>query len=197
MVTREQYVKINNLCEYYNIHNYKITNEGVVNVVGDVIMVNEGLKKIPIIFGKVTGNFMIYENSLKNLENSPNWVGGIFDCSDNILTSLLGAPKHVGSSIDISNNELSNLNYLPIEIKSLNFNYNPIRSLYLDYDVKIGEMNAFFNSLQLPDRLENIDLKVFLKYQNQYDVCKFVKGKPLVNEENLLIFLEDIKEGLQ
>ena len=117
----------------HNIKKYTITDELIVDVAGDVDLFGQGLKEIPVRFGKVNGCFDISCNKLTSLRGSPHVVFE-FNCSNNKLTtllygpiiviryyvcyhnnlsSLLGAPKRVGGCFDCSYNNLTTLNHFP------------------------------------------------------------------------------------
>jgi len=96
-------------CTHLGIEKYTIDN-GVVNVNGNVrLRLGKSDYKLPIKFGKVSGDFKCYNNSLITLEGSPDIVEGDFFCSGNNLTSLKGSPKKVGGDFDCSKNKLSSL----------------------------------------------------------------------------------------
>jgi hypothetical protein len=78
----------------YKIKNYIINEDGTVDVEGDVDLSKNGLVRIPIKFGVITGNFNVSDNDLKTLDNSPILVTLEFDCSENYnLMSLKNGPK--------------------------------------------------------------------------------------------------------
>ncbi len=99
---------IKNLCLTYDIKNYTINSDGSIDVDGDVDisplriraqhLPNQELKKLPLKFGEVTGNFDCSYNQLTTLEGAPRSVWGDFNCSDNKLTTLEGAPESVGGN---------------------------------------------------------------------------------------------------
>ena len=68
--------------------------------IGDVDLydyLNENkLDKLPLKFGKVTGDFNCAFNKLTTLEGVPDYVGMNFYCNNNKLTSLEGSPEYVG-----------------------------------------------------------------------------------------------------
>ena len=80
---------IESICRKYNIYNYTI-KDGVVNVDGSVSFYDKGLYKMPLIFGKVTGNFSCAFNNLSSLSGCPKWIGGDFFCHGNKLKELNG-----------------------------------------------------------------------------------------------------------
>ena len=81
--------EIKRLCNIFSL-DYTINTDGSVDINGDADLSNAQLKKLPLKFGKITGNFYCGENEIKNLENSPYHVSGNFICSFNNLTTLKG-----------------------------------------------------------------------------------------------------------
>jgi hypothetical protein len=95
------------------ISNYKINDDGTVDVDGKVNLSRMNISKLPLKFGRVTGSFICSENKLTSLEGSPIFVGGDFYCTYNKLTSLKGSPKSVGGNFLCYNNQLTNLEDSP------------------------------------------------------------------------------------
>ena len=95
--------EIENLLSKGGISNYKIANDGTVDIEGNIIINKDSplLKngKFVIKFGNVSGNFSINDKksgNITSLEGCPEKVGGYFWCSFCYgLTSLEGAPKEV------------------------------------------------------------------------------------------------------
>lgn len=110
-MTRE---KIIEECKKHDITNYKINDDGSIDVDGFVIIVNTELTSLPIRFNIVSDDFYCGSNKLTTLEGCPKEVGGSFYCSDNDLTSLEYSPIHVGGSFlcNKQNNLLKILSYL-------------------------------------------------------------------------------------
>jgi len=109
----ESFEDIDSICKKYNIVNYTINDDGTVDVDGSVNLNTKGLTKLPLRFGRVTGNFDCYNNKLTTLDGCPDHVGGDFDCSRNQLTTLEGAPKEVNGDFYCSNNQLTTLEGAP------------------------------------------------------------------------------------
>ena len=72
----------------YGVENWSINKDGLVDVNGDVKLNFKGLTKLPLQFGRVTGNFDCYGNDLTTLEGAPREVGDHFDCSHNYLIAF-------------------------------------------------------------------------------------------------------------
>jgi hypothetical protein len=63
--------------------------------------------RLPVSFGKCTGNFDISRAYLTTLVGSPQQVEHNFQCNHNPLTSLEGGPEHVGGFYGCEGNELN------------------------------------------------------------------------------------------
>ena len=79
-----EYKDIDAVCKGYGIKNYTINN-GLVDVDASVDLSYIRLTKLPLQFGKVTGNFNCGNNKLTSLEGAPQSVGGDFYCDNNPL----------------------------------------------------------------------------------------------------------------
>lgn len=123
LFTHKEIVKI---CDKYNINKYHINDDGTVDVDGNVLIVFKNLTKLPLKFGKVTGDFSIEGNRLTSLEGCPYYVGKSFMCRYNRLTSLEHGPEFVGGNYYCRNNNLTSLRGIPEDIKFLNIDDNPI-----------------------------------------------------------------------
>ena len=106
---------IDKICQKYGIKNYTINDDGLIDVVGNVNLYNQGLTELPLTFNNVSGWFDCGENFLTSLKGSPRWVGGEFYCGENRLTSLEFSPEYVGGYFNCKNNKLTD-NYCIAEI---------------------------------------------------------------------------------
>ncbi len=127
----EAFEDIDSICKKYNIKNYTINADGLVDVNGDVVLYNKGLTKLPLKFGKVTGYFGCNNNQLTTLEGSPREVGGDFDCYNNQLITLEGGPREVGGGFYCRDNKLTTLEGGPREVGGY-FNCNDNQLITLE-----------------------------------------------------------------
>ena len=76
---------------------WSIDDKGLINVDGNFICIDSDITKLPVKFGKITGNFSLADcEYLTSLEGSPSEVGGLFTCIGcHALTSLKNAPETV------------------------------------------------------------------------------------------------------
>jgi hypothetical protein len=105
--------QIDQICKEYGIKNYTINPDGIVDVDGDVYLSYKKLDKLPVRFGKVTGDFWCNNNQLTTLEGCPQTVVGSFLCYNNQLTSLEGCPQTVGAHFSCHSNKLTSLEGCP------------------------------------------------------------------------------------
>jgi len=89
----ESFNDIDSICRKFGIENYTINEDGSIDVDGNVNLNDRKLTKLPLKFGKVSGDFSCNYNQLTTLEGSPKEVGGDFSCNYNQLTTLEGSPK--------------------------------------------------------------------------------------------------------
>jgi hypothetical protein len=98
-------------CEKY-LKNYTINHDGSIDVNDNVNLYNNlgDMTKLPVKFGKVSGNFSCSLNELTTLDGCPNYVGSTFSCNRNKLKTLEGCPKYVGGNgFGCAFNELTTL----------------------------------------------------------------------------------------
>ena len=90
------------ICRKYNIENWTLNSDGLVDVNGDVHLAFKRLNKIPLKFGTVTGDFDFDCNRLTSLEGASHTVDNFFIFDNekiytDKLTSFEFAPKYVGA----------------------------------------------------------------------------------------------------
>lgn len=141
---------------------HTMSADGALNIDGMVFFANSTLKKLPVRFGIVSGDFCAYEGALTTLENSPTEVGGTYSVSENKLKSLVGCPRKVGNNFNCFNNKLENLDGAPEEVDG-NFycHINPLKSLE-GFNCRIGQF--FYGPESLcelvnAERLDDFDRK--------------------------------------
>jgi hypothetical protein len=86
-------------CEKYLL-NYTISTDDTIDVNGSVYLYGQlgDMEKLPVKFGKVSGDFDCHRNKLTTLEGCPKHIGGSFGCSGNELTTLEYCPKYIGNN---------------------------------------------------------------------------------------------------
>jgi len=99
--------------KYLKNVDYTINPDDTIDVNGDVDLWNKLGDKLPVKFGKVSGEFFCCENKLTTLEGCPNYISGSFYCFGNKLTTLEGCPKYVGSYFNCHSNKLTTLEGCP------------------------------------------------------------------------------------
>jgi hypothetical protein len=109
-------IEVKKICKKYNITNWTLNPDGTVDVNDSVDLSRQKLSKLPLKFGRVTGDFLCHNNELTSLEGCPTEIGGGFWCDNNLLTSLEGCPTEIGGSFWCHNNKLTSLEGCPTEI---------------------------------------------------------------------------------
>jgi hypothetical protein len=180
--------EIVDICKKYGIKNYTINPDGSIDVDGDVWLVGNQLKELPLKFNRIIGDFNCIANRLNNLKGCPNYVGGFFDCSGNNLTSLIGCPKEIGDEFSFSNNDLTTLEGYALETYIINhdiiYHSNPIAEIidlfnesveiYLDYQ---ETFNFVRNDCKVVKHLLEAAFEDFNEYTEQnIKIPKEIKG---------------------
>jgi hypothetical protein len=217
-------IKVEKICKKYKIENWTLNPDGTVDVDGDVYLAYQGLSKLPLKFGRVTGNFWCYSNQLTSLEGCPTeidgdfWchsnkltslegcpteIGGSFKCSYNQLTSLEGCPTEIGGGFYCANNQLTSLEGCPTEIGGNFFCYfNQLISLKGAPEYIEGSVDFMPND-DLPEYIKHIlDLngddtdiqKYILKWQKDYDVWR---RDGSFNQDRFILMMQDAGDELK
>ena len=162
---------IDTICNRYNIRRYTINEDGSVDVNGDIDLVGSGLKKLPLKFNYVSGDFNCSYNKLTTLEGCPKEVGDSFYCVSNQLTSLIGSPESIGDVFDCGSNALITLEGCPTKIGGVFYcNENPVYAIWeLINDKEYLEMFIDY------DMIEGRDL-----YLDRLNDIRSMMGKPPV-----------------
>ncbi len=124
------------ICEKYNIRNWSINSEGLVDVNGIVDLEDKNLNELPLNFGYVSQYFDCSDNLLTSLKGAPKSVGEFFDCSYNYLTSLQDSPQSVGGNFWCWENELTSLRFAPYVEGGVFVLPNPISDIPKKYLTK-------------------------------------------------------------
>ena len=72
----EKFQDIDSICNKYRIRNYTINPDDTIDVDDNVVLSQNRLTKLPLKFGKVTGDFLCSNNQLTTLEGAPREVRG-------------------------------------------------------------------------------------------------------------------------
>ena len=101
----------------YDIKNYVINEDLVVDVNGDVSLLFKELTEIPFQFGKVNGYFICSSNNFTSLKGCPEIINGDFYCYKNKLTSLEGCPEEIKGYFYCDDNLKNTIEYKRWHIK--------------------------------------------------------------------------------
>ncbi len=115
IITSDKEYYIKHTCDMFGITNYKINEDGSIDVDGDVRLGSKSFVKLPLVFNNVTGNFWCHDSGLTTLVGAPKTLGGSFYCQNNKLTSLYGCTQKV-KNFKCDSNELTTLEDGPVEV---------------------------------------------------------------------------------
>jgi len=207
--------EIKGLCSKYNITDYQIRDDGSIDVDKDVNLFKAlgDLKKLPLIFNEVIGDFGCSVNNLTTLEGCPIKVDGDFGCSWNKLTSLEYSPEivegnfrcefnhhitsleglentYIGGELDVYGcSKLYSLKGFPKKVGVFRCRYTPIEPIYnkfiqeCDYDT-MRKFNKF-------DVIYTDGLDWFIDYDN---LGKFLRS---VGKEDLMMSKKDFDDFIE
>jgi hypothetical protein len=175
IITKEQ---VRYIIKRYRIliDNFTINDDGLIDVKGNVKISNGKLYKLPLRFGKVSGNFHCNSNCLNTLIGSPQWVGGSFDCSDNILNTLQHGPEKVRGTYRCSDNKLITLKGCATEVgRDLLCNNNYLENLVGSPDKIQGYFNCRMNKLR---SLKGAPKEMFGRFHISHNRLNDFSGAP-------------------
>jgi hypothetical protein len=148
---------IDSICKKYGIENYTINEDGTVDVDGNVYLSYKKLSKLPLKFGRVTGNFYCHKNQLTTLEGCPREVGRDFFCTNNKLTTLEGCPREVGEDFVFIYNKLTIINDELEFVKIMgifDIENNPIHNVYVLFpDFESFKYSLDYNYFRAPNQI--------------------------------------------
>ncbi len=113
--------KIKTNCEKYRITNYRINDDGSINVFQNVRMGYYSLIKIPLKFNFIDGDFSLSGNNLVSLEGCPKVLTGSLSLLHNKnLKNLEHSPEEVGRKIFLRFSGIESLKGLKVPYSKLN-----------------------------------------------------------------------------
>jgi hypothetical protein len=156
--------KVSEICKKYNIQNWTINSEGLVDVNGDVDIMAQRLTRLPLNFGYVSGHFYCNGNELTSLRGSPIEVSGDFLCVYNKLTSLKGSPKVVSGDFYCHKNRLTSLEGGPQSIGGNFYCYeNKLNSLRFSPEEVVRQVVVLPNPISdIPEQYLNKEYLQFI-----------------------------------
>jgi hypothetical protein len=138
--------EIIDLCSEYKIRDYQIRDDGSIDGDGDVNLYNRlgDLKKLPLTFNEIMGDFICGENNLTTLDGCPKKVHGYFYCYENKLTSLEHSPKIVeGNFVCRDNNDITSLEGL--------------ENTYIDGELSVFDCSRLYSLKGFPKKVGSFD----------------------------------------
>ena len=183
---------------------YKIDENGVISVDGDVVFTSQKFDILPFRFKEVTGKFVCPQTlvslrgspvicgsfyaedlvHLKSLKDGPKIVKNVFSIARTPVTSLQGGPLSVGKIFDASLTEIKNLKDFPRMIDSKNAIVILKETELVDFK-GMDEKNTRINTINVSDSSPPKTLEGIPPYINKLilsncrirtiDIPKYVK----------------------
>ncbi len=195
-------VEVAKICEKYKIRNWSLRPDGLVDVDGDVNLIYKDLTKLPLQFGRVTGSFYCFQNSLTTLKGGPKEVEGAFYCDHNNLTTLEGAPQEVGRDFLCFYNNLTTLEGGPKEVGGGFYCYINYLTTLKGAPEYVGKVDFLPNEklpieflifLQLNSNRDDLQTYIF-KWQKDYAIWR---RDGSFNQTNFIQMMEAAQDELQ
>jgi hypothetical protein len=184
---KESKEDIDSICKKFGIKNYTINEDSTIDVDGNVNLYRKGLTKLPLKFGKVSGDFSCYNNQLISLEGSPLSVGGNFSCGYNQLKSLSGAPLSVGGDFSCYSNELKSLDGISGRISGGIYCYsNQLRDVKGVKDGWLGEFSVYRNPVH--------EIFKLFPYEKWDEVIEILNEYEVIRDNGNLIILQRLEQ---
>jgi hypothetical protein len=184
---KESKEDIDSICKKFGIKNYTINEDSTIDVDGNVNLYRKGLTKLPLKFGKVSGDFSCYNNQLISLEGSPLSVGGNFSCGYNQLKSLSGAPLSVGGDFSCYSNELKSLDGISGRISGGIYCYsNQLRDVKGVKDGWLGEFSVYGNPVH--------EIFKLFPRDNWDEVIEILNEYEVIRDDGNLIILQRLEQ---
>lgn len=166
--------KVKKWLDNMNIKKYTINDNLTVDVDGDVSIVYQDLKSIPVKFNIVKGDFNCYKNELTDYKGFPRIIGGSSDFSFNKMNSFIGFPEKIG--LDFSYGYYDN-------VKKIYSESNPIKEI-------IDCLEGPFDICKMINYINEYDVisgkNIFL---DKYRECLELIGVP---DDEIFLYEEDI-----
>ena len=171
----------------FDIRNFEITSDLIVNVNENVDLEARRLLELPFQFGVIKGDFTISYNKLTSLKGSPFKVTEYFRCNGNPLLSLEYAPREVydfdcsrcglrtlvhgpekvWGAYQCDNNQLTNLEGLPEHMSGpLNASSNQLESITGLSDSILHNLYLNDNPLKINEirRLKDFHIGMYVRF---------------------------------
>ena len=198
-------IKILYFLKKYNIKDYELIedeeNSYIVNVNGNVCLIDSNLKSINIQFNEVSGYFDCSYNQLKSLKGCPKVVKDFY-CNYNKLTSLEFSPEIVNGNFNCGKNNLNNLDKGPnLVTGNYNCSFNFLTSLKGCANIIEGYFDCSFNFLII-NYLKDIEINkigglIYLLENKELGNLQYIKNfEELNNTIKDIVKIQKEKENL-
>ncbi len=177
----ESNTEIDEICREYDIENYTINGDNLVDVYGNVWLYNKRLESIPLNFNIVNGYFDCGSNNLTSLKGCPVRVGNYFYCHRNKLTSLQYSPQYVESgNFSCDCNKIESLQYCTELIRSKFWCYNNKLTSLQYHPTVYGEFYCYNNEINTFENFYYFKEDIDFRYNPIWDIYELFNDMTLV-----------------
>ena len=174
---------------YPKTNKFTINDDGSLDVIGDVTFIGGlGIRKLPVVFNKITGFFRCHDKNLSSLENSPRIITKDFYCNSNQLTTLIGGPDQILGSFVCYKNKLETLEGFPkLILGNISIYNNQLTSL-------VGLPQTFNNDIILSynNTLPLLRLLIAKRIEFLYTTIDINGDEVLKNDLQYIYKIEDV-----
>jgi hypothetical protein len=177
----ESNTEIDEICRKYEIKNYIINSNNLVDINDNVSLWDKGLKSIPLNFNIVNGDFNCGWNLLTSLKGCPVRVGNGFRCYRNKLTSLQYSPRFMeNGNFYCSYNKIESLQYCTELIRN-NFSCSNNNLTSLQYHPTVyGEFYCYNNQINTFENFYYYKEDIEFKNNPIYDIYELFNDMTLI-----------------
>ena len=161
-------------CLSYGIPNFKLNDDGSIDVDDSIDLSCYSFEELPIVFNKINGDFSCSGGELTTLKGCPRYVNGDFSCSNNNFKNFIGAPINVTGNFYCGSNKLTSLEGLMTDIGGELFiktdKLTPIYDIMCDDMEHINDFYNFHIITDLDSYKPTINMKRLNRFIDLYDI---------------------------
>lgn len=145
--------------EKHSLVNYKVDDDLTIHVNSNVILDNLDITELPYKFGRVRGEFSVFDTPLTSLKNSPTLVEKDFNCSNTQITSLEHLTAHVKGSIYCTTPTLKTITSREFKYEGCFFHCADKEEFFLP---ELAELYEFHPDFNFSVEIDYDDLQMYL-----------------------------------
>ena len=157
------YEQIANWLNMQKITIYYIRPDLTVDVHDSVILQRQGLTKLPVKFGKVTGCFDCSGNSLNSFVNFPTIINGDLIFAHNCITSIEHFPQYIAGNVyGVYTNKLTDSDVKKLENMSISMRREQIKNDTINPNIGMDLLKEEYMTEFVNGTVYDVTFKEFL-----------------------------------